>query len=232
VGLVLPLLVIVVYQWSRGRIAELGQLRWGLGVVIFLLIGAPWFVVVSIRNPVFPRYALWDETLVRFTTGQLHRSGGPFYYVPVFLGGFFPWSFCLLFAAWKRLKNWRVLTQEDYKAQLFLLVWMVVVLVFFTISRSKLPGYILPASVPVSILMARIGRDIESKARPAPRRLTATLYYDCSQILVAARHNFFAIGLRAFVAARFNVLPLIKPELSYGLYSGRDRCRRNLIPGV
>jgi 4-amino-4-deoxy-L-arabinose transferase-like glycosyltransferase len=188
--------------------------------VIFLLIAAPWFVVVSIRNPVFPRYALWDETLVRFTTGHLHRSGGPFYYVPVFLGGFFPWSFCLLFAAWKRLKNWRVLTQEDHKAELFLLVWMMVVLVFFTISRSKLPGYILPASVPVSILMARIGRDIESKA--SARRLdwlTATFAIMIALgILVAASPQFLRMaGLRAFAAGKIppNVLPLIKPELFF-----------------
>ena len=137
--------------------------------MVFLLITAPWFIVVSIQNPAFPRYALWDETVVRFTTDHLHRSGGPFYYVPVFLGGFFPWSFCLLFAAWNRLKNWRVLIQEDHKAELFLLVWMMVVLVFFTIAHSKLPGYILPASVPVSILVRRIGRDIESKA--SARRL-------------------------------------------------------------
>jgi 4-amino-4-deoxy-L-arabinose transferase-like glycosyltransferase len=220
VGFVLPLLVIVVYQWSRGRIAELGQLRWGLGGVVFLLITAPWFIAVSIRNPAFPRYALWDETLVRFTTGHLHRPGGPFYYVPVFLGGFFPWSFCLLFAAWNRLKNWRVLTQEDYKAELFLLVWMTVVLVFFTISRSKLPGYILPVSVPVSILVTRIGRDIESKA--SARRLdwlTATFATMIALgILVAASPQFFRMaGLRAFAAGRIppNVLPLIKPELFF-----------------
>jgi len=220
VGFVLPLLVIVVYQGLRGRIAELGQLRWGLGAVVFLLITAPWFIVVSIQNPAFPRYALWDETVVRFTTDHLHRSGGPFYYVPVFLGGFFPWSFCLLFAAWNRLKNWRVLIQEDHKAELFLLVWMMVVLVFFTIAHSKLPGYILPASVPVSILVRRIGRDIESKA--SARRLdwlTATFATMIALgILVAASPQCFRMsGLRAFAADKIppNVLPLIKPELFF-----------------
>src|SRR5207237_10556756 len=89
-----------------------------------------------------------------------------------------------------------------------------VVLVFFTIAHSKLPGYILPASVPVSILVRRIGRDIESKA--SARRLdwlTATFATMIALgILVAASPQCFRMsGFRAFAVDKIslNVFPLI-----------------------
>ena len=73
------------------------------------------------RNPDFPRYAFWNESLKRFTTAAAHRGGGIFYYIPVFLGGFFPWSLFLLLAGWNRLRRWRELRQEAGRPILFLL---------------------------------------------------------------------------------------------------------------
>ena len=164
VGFLLPLLSVSVYLALRGRLRELRELRWGLGVPVFLASALPWFVAVSLRNPDFPKHALWQESLLRFATGYAHRPGGPLYYVPVFLAGFLPWSIFLLFAGWNRLKAWRELRQEDHKPHLFLLAWAAVVFVFFSISRSKLPGYFLPAMIPLSILMAQIWAEVAAPA--------------------------------------------------------------------
>src|SRR5437870_4145336 len=92
VGFILPLLSIAAYAAARGRFRDLKRLRWGLGLVIFAATGLPWFVFTSIRHPEFLRYAVW-ETWLRFATTRARRAGGPFYYIPVFLGGFLPWSF-------------------------------------------------------------------------------------------------------------------------------------------
>lgn len=224
VGFLLPLISIMVYTAARGRFRELGRLRWGLGFGAFLLAALPWFLAASIRNPDFPRYALFQESLQRFFTGQARRSGTIFYYLPVFLGGLFPWSFFLIFAAWHRLKRWRELQQDSQKPVGFLLVWAAVVFVFFTVSQSKLPGYVLPAAVPLSILMARVWAEMGSPTDPQPTDtpdwLTAgfaSLVGIGILIAVASSQIFRFAALRARAAARINpaVLPLLTPTLLY-----------------
>jgi 4-amino-4-deoxy-L-arabinose transferase-like glycosyltransferase len=220
VGMLVPLLSISLYQVVRGRFSDLRQLRWGLGAIIFLAVTLPWFVTVSLRNPAFPHYAIWEEIFLRFTTDHLHRRGGLFYYVPVFLLGVFPWSFCLLFAAWNRVRKWSLLKQDRYRAELFLLLWAGVVLVFFSISRSKLPGYILPATVPLSILMARIWIDVERRdLGRTPDWLSAGFAAMIALgILVAASPQFLRFaGLQRLVRHKVppNVLPFLNPEVFF-----------------
>jgi hypothetical protein len=175
VGFLLPLITLAVYHALLGGFGALRKLRWGLGWIVFFAITLPWFVEVSIRNPSFPKYAFWDESLLRYFSGfHVHRSEGPWYYIPVYLLGFFPWSFFLLFAAWNRLKRWRAIWHERRHSQLFLLTWVGVVFVFFSISHSKLPGYFLPAIVPLSILMAMLWPQTQdSSAAQTPDWLTA-----------------------------------------------------------
>lgn len=161
VGFMLPLLSIVAYYAIQRRSRDLKRLHWGLGLIAFLTATLPWFVAVSIRNPDFPRYAFWQESLLRFATSHARRSGSALYYVPVYLMGLFPWSFFLLCAGWNRLRKWREITQQAHKPIAFLLAWAGVIFVFFSISRSKLPAYFLPAAVPLSILMARVWAEVE-----------------------------------------------------------------------
>jgi 4-amino-4-deoxy-L-arabinose transferase-like glycosyltransferase len=168
VGFLLPLLTILAFQALRGRFRDLKRLHWGLGAVVFLAATLPWFVAASMRNPVFPGYALWDESLLRFATGSARREKSVFFYVPVYLAGFFPWSLFLLAAGLARVRRWRELREEKHKPVLFLFVWALVVFVFFTVSRSKLPGYFLPAVVPLAILTGLAWREVGPE--PALRR--------------------------------------------------------------
>ncbi len=220
VGFLFPLLTILVYQALRGRFRELKRLRWRLGLAIFLAAALPWFVVVSVRNPAFLGYALWQETLLRFATTQAHRAGGLLYYIPVFLAGFFPWSFFLVFAGWNQLKRWRELKQETHKPQLLLLVWVAVIVVFFSISRSKLPGYFLPATVPLSILMAKGWAEAESKAasrRPDWQTAGFATLIGLGLLTAAAPQLFRFHALQVLGARKIPpaVIPLIKPYLLY-----------------
>jgi 4-amino-4-deoxy-L-arabinose transferase-like glycosyltransferase len=280
VGFLLPLLSVSAYLAVRGRLRELRKLRWGLGVPVFLAPSLPWFVAVSVRNPDFPKYALWQESLMRFATGYAHRPGGPLYYVPVFLGGFLPWSFFLVFAGWNRLtrllnndvaptlrsasaglkpsaatpangpqrtasrlqrvfqqpvKAWRELRQEDHKPHLFLLAWAVVVFVFFSISRSKLPGYFLPAMIPLSILMARVWAELDAPASGRrPDWLTAgfaTLV--ALGLLISLSPQLLRFHNLQLLAARKippPVMPFIRPSLLFAglILAGLGVLGRNL----
>ncbi|MCA9729418.1 MAG: glycosyltransferase family 39 protein, partial [Candidatus Eisenbacteria bacterium] len=106
----------------------------------------------SIRHPDFPYYGLIEESFHRMTTGQFHRGGPVYYYLPVMLGVCFAWSVLVPGAivwAWRRRERWT-------SADRLLVVWGLVVVVFFSLSKSKLPGYVLPAVVALSMLIARL----------------------------------------------------------------------------
>ena len=190
VGFLLPLLTILAYLALSRRLRDLKRLRWGLGVAVFLAVGLPWFIAVCLRNPGFARYAFWDESLRRFAGHYTHRAGSVFYYVPVYLAGWFPWSCCLLFVGWNKLKQWRELGQERNRALLFLLAWAGVVFFFFSVSGSKLPGYVLPAMAPLSLLLARAWEEVArtEKAGGAPDWLTAgfALVLGCGLLVALA----------------------------------------------
>ena len=168
VGFLLPLLTVLAFAAARGEMRELKRLRWGGGIVAFLAVALPWFIAVSVRNPDFPRYALWEESLQRFATASTRRSGNFSYYFPIFLLGFFPWSFFLVAAGWSRRRLWRTLRDERSAPVVFALAWAVVVFIFFSISHSKLPGYFLPAAVPLSILTAKAWEETAGQDAQTP----------------------------------------------------------------
>jgi len=192
VGFLLPLLSIAVYQALRGKFARLKDLNWILGLATFFAVTLPWFIAVSMRHPDFPGYAFWQESLERFATGHSHRAGHIYYYLIIYLAGFLPWGFFLLYAGIHRVSEWRELRREQHAPVLFLLSWAGLIFVFFSISQSKLPGYFLPAMVPLSILMAKVwtGQESAQEGR-APDWLTggfATLI--ALGIIIAAVPHF------------------------------------------
>ncbi len=220
VGFLLPLLSIGVYLSLRGKLARLKDLNWLVGLVTFFAITLPWFIAVSIRHPDFPKYAFWQESLERFATGQSHRGGPIYYYLIIYLVGFLPWSFFLLYAALHRVRAWRDLRRDELSPVLFLVSWVGVIFVFFSISQSKLPGYFLPAIVPLSILMGKVWTDQRSSTEGrAPDWLTggfATLI--ALGIIIAAvphfEHFLFPYG-RLQKKMPHDVLALLGPTMLY-----------------
>ena len=220
VGILIPLIAVLIYHAARGRVREWLRLRWGWGLLVLLAAALPWFIAVSVRNPDFPRYAFWNESLKRFTTAAAHRGGGIFYYIPVFLGGFFPWSLFLLLAGWNHLRRWRELRQESSRPVVFLLSWAVWVFLFFSLSHSKLPTYFLPAIVPLSILMGLVWQEVGKHESPGPPDwLTAgfALLLAIGVLVAAASHSWLFDSLHARLAKKLapSVLDLIQPSLLY-----------------
>ncbi|HXJ93998.1 MAG TPA: glycosyltransferase family 39 protein [Terriglobia bacterium] len=221
VGIVLPVLAIVVYAAAQRKFGELRRLAWPPGLALFLAASLPWFIAVSLRNPGFPRYALWDESLVRFAGGHLHRGGSVFYYIPVFLAGLLPWSLLLVFASLNRLRSWRQLRDDGHAAQAYLLSWAVVVFVFFSASHSKLPGYFLPAIPALAILMGRVwtGDVDEGAARRRPDWLTAgfAALIAVGLLLAVAPTWFRTSSVSKMAAHKIHpaVLALLPPSVFY-----------------
>lgn len=152
VGFILPTLVIALHHALGGDRAWWREAFKARNIALFFALFLPWFVGVSLQHPDFPYYGIVKESVQRFTTDEFHRTA-PFYFYGVIVAlCFFPWSVLLpeaVVAAWR---SRRTLHAAD---RLFI-VWAVAVVVFFSLSSSKLPGYILTAIVALGVLTARL----------------------------------------------------------------------------
>ncbi|MGO8763081.1 MAG: glycosyltransferase family 39 protein [Desulfobaccales bacterium] len=127
---------------SRGTWRPLVQPRsWLLLAAITL----PWFVYVQWRYPEFFRFFILEQHFGRFLTPAIHPEPLS-YYVPVLLGLLLPWTWLLPWTVAAK-GRWR---DPDFR---FLVIWAAVIVVFFSLSRGKLVPYILPALLPLALLV-------------------------------------------------------------------------------
>jgi 4-amino-4-deoxy-L-arabinose transferase-like glycosyltransferase len=152
VGFIIPTLVIAIFNGVEGRLGVMKRAFALRNWAVFFAIVLPWFVGLSLLRPDFPYYGIMRESVARFTTTEFHRTAPFYYYAPIIAGTFFAWSFLLpesIFAAWRKRKIWS-------RADRLFVIWAVVVVLFFSISQSKLPGYILTAVLALGVLTARV----------------------------------------------------------------------------
>ncbi len=149
VGALIPGATLLLYcAWTR-TLAPLRRLQWTAGATIFFAIAAPWFVVVSLRNPGFAHFFFVHEHFERYLTDEAHRPGAAWFFVPLLLAGFLPWTSMLPSLA--RLGAARE-PHRTFQPRRFLLVYAAFVFVFFSASRSKLPSYVLPMFPALALL--------------------------------------------------------------------------------
>lgn len=154
IGFVLPGLVIGAWIAVVGEWRQLKKLYLLSGVMVFLVIAAPWHVVVAWVNPEFSYFYFVHEHFLRYLTRVHHRYEPVWYFVPVLLLGLYPWTAFLVQSVKANLPaSWAQRHQRS--RELFLLLWAVLVLVFFSLSSSKLIPYILPLLPPLALLIAR-----------------------------------------------------------------------------
>jgi 4-amino-4-deoxy-L-arabinose transferase-like glycosyltransferase len=133
------------------------QTLWVPGIILFLLVALPWYVAVQKRNPEFLRFFILEHNLARFSTNVYHHPQPFWFFLPVFLLAMMPWAIWLIAAVVERARLFwsergEALANSEDAWVIFLLIWMIVPVVFFSASQSKLPGYILP-SVPAGALL-------------------------------------------------------------------------------
>jgi 4-amino-4-deoxy-L-arabinose transferase-like glycosyltransferase len=119
----------------------------------FCLTALPWYILCARRNPDFFRVFIIEHNFNRFLTPQFQHIQPIWYYVPIFVLAVFPWIFFHALAKLQFFTNWSHRLPESY-SQAFLLTWAGFTFLFFTLSKSKLPGYIMPAIPPMALLMA------------------------------------------------------------------------------
>jgi 4-amino-4-deoxy-L-arabinose transferase-like glycosyltransferase len=151
IGAAIPAMVFIVYSISAGDWKIWTRLRLFSGTLLFLIMTAPWFVLVSLRNPEFLEFFFIHEHLQRFTQDAHSRTGPLYYFIPLLLIGLLPWIFQLpgaLIQGWNERK-------PTFSSTWLLVCWSVVIFAFFSVSQSKLPGYIIPIFPALALLIGK-----------------------------------------------------------------------------
>jgi 4-amino-4-deoxy-L-arabinose transferase-like glycosyltransferase len=170
-GFVPAVLILPVFAIARGkRLAMLTSTT---------LVAAPWFVLCEIRNgPVFWNEFFWKHHVDRFLVSTLEHVQPWWYYLPILFAALFPWIPLAALLA-------RPKTYADLPTR-FLLLFAAFGLVFFSASRNKLPGYVLPLLPALSIVLAagldRVGRSADEEV---PGRAQAWWLAACAVLLAA-----------------------------------------------
>jgi 4-amino-4-deoxy-L-arabinose transferase-like glycosyltransferase len=159
VALVLTGAVGFAWMLAQRRAREMLRMPWLRAIAIYAAISAPWFVLAARRNPEFLRFFFIHEHVERYLSNAEH-GWGPYFFVVVAIAGTWPWI-CFVPMGIRELMRARGCDGETSQSErspdargalAFALWWFGIIFVFFSIPRSKLGSYILPAIPPLAIV--------------------------------------------------------------------------------
>ena len=178
--------IVVVFAAVKHDHRLLLRSLWIPGMLLFCAIGLPWYIAVQVKTPEFFQVFIFQHNLARFGTNLYHHKEPFWYYVPVVLLGLIPWTVVVAASLAENIRVWwaereQILGSED-ALNVFLVIWLIVPVIFFSLSQSKLPGYIVPALPAGTLLLAEYVR----------RRVTDS---ESPSILLIALHSIVAAAL-------------------------------------
>ncbi|MDB5731153.1 MAG: putative glycosyltransferase [Variovorax sp.] len=176
IGLVLPGLIFLAWCAGTRRFGSAWLLAWLPGWGLFLAVAAPWLVAMQLRYPAFFDYFVVTQHFRRFAASGFNNEHAFWFYLPVIAGLTLPWFGWLAFAGWRRRQAWtgRVPGPRLSDVDWLMVIWCVAIVVFFSLPRSKLIGYVLPALPPLAYLTARVVTAVVARTGRAPAALRWT----------------------------------------------------------
>lgn len=161
----LALVIITAFAALRNEWSLLRRSFWWPGALLYFAIVLPWFLAVQHQNPTFFKVFFLEHNLERYATNRYQHQQPFWYYLVVVFLALMPWTVVAFRAVVDAIKTaiagWRA-RRYGYSRPLggkpgdafpeFLVLWALFPICFFSISQSKLPGYILPAIPPITIL--------------------------------------------------------------------------------
>jgi len=161
----LALVIIAAFAFLRREWSILRRSFWWPGVVLYFAMVLPWFIAVQHQNPTFFREFFLEHNLERFATDRYQHVQPFWYYLVVVILAMMPWTViavrALIDGIQTSVAEWRLRRASTSKRRPnrpgdafpeFLVLWALIPIVFFSFSKSKLPGYILPSIPPIAIL--------------------------------------------------------------------------------
>jgi 4-amino-4-deoxy-L-arabinose transferase-like glycosyltransferase len=202
VALAVPLLVAAPYALRRRASLAVWH---PLGPVLMFAVVLPWVWAVSREIPNYLHYVVVTETWARITTDELRRTEPVWFFLPVLLVGTLPWSIVALanFGS-KHIPD----KSADRRLRFYLLLWLVVPLVFFSLSRGKQEQYVLPLVPAVALLVAS-----RWTGRPKGVRVAAAFwaFLALSMLIVAA------LGIPGLDTERVATAVAVRTAIAFGV---------------
>jgi 4-amino-4-deoxy-L-arabinose transferase-like glycosyltransferase len=158
----LAFLVIVSYAAAVRELRLLWKTFWLPGIILFCVVALPWYFAVQARNPEFFREFIVEHNLGRFSKNLYHHTEPFWYFLPVTALALLPWTVFAIAGFARSLRKWWAFrkangasrSDSEYRLRIFATCWLAVPVIFFSISQSKLAGYILPAIPAGALLLA------------------------------------------------------------------------------
>ena len=142
----LPVLIAVPYALWQRRIKEV--LSYGpLAILVAVAICLPWALAIHHQEPDFWQFFFWNEHIRRFSAADAQHTQPWWFYLPILLAASLPWA--------ALLPNTLIDACKQRREPLtgFLLLWLLLPLAIFSLSKGKLPTYIMPCLLPLALLM-------------------------------------------------------------------------------
>jgi len=167
----LAAMIVVIFAAAKHDHRLICRTLWMPGILLFCALALPWYIAVQVKNPEFLHVFIFQHNLARFGTNLYHHKEPFWYYLPVVLLGLIPWTVFMAASLAETVRVWWAERQEMFGSEdalnAFLVIWLAVPVVFFSISQSKLPGYILPALPAGTLLLAEyVRRRVTAGERP------------------------------------------------------------------
>jgi 4-amino-4-deoxy-L-arabinose transferase-like glycosyltransferase len=177
VAAVLPAMAILGYLGACRELPRVRDMMIPQGAIMALAIVVPWYAALYLQGGWSPIAAFFiGENLERYTSLVGPQSRGPLFYLPVVFTDGLPWSLCLPAAVVVWWRDRRTSSDVDRRLRTLLLVWIAVIVAFFSLSQTKQDLYILPIVAAVAALGGDlVARGIMRVSGPEVRWLRATL---------------------------------------------------------
>ncbi|GAB3237578.1 glycosyltransferase family 39 protein [Hymenobacter seoulensis] len=192
VGFVLPLMVVISHYFKQGQPKRPFTVHHGLGFGLFLLVGLSWYLYLIAENPAFVRYFLYEHTVERFANAATFNRAKPWwFYIVLAPATSLQWAVALVMRAVRT--PWNSVSREWRNVLIF---WVLVPLLFFSLSKSKLLLYVLPIFPGVVLL---------------------TVYY-LGRCTEAALHRWYVgiVAFYGFLLGALCLLPILTTVVDLG----------------
>lgn len=202
IGIFFPAMIIGIWILLLNRWDTFKKMHLGKGLLIFLGITVPWYVLVQKANPQFLHFFFVDQQVSRFLTkGDFNNKTAMWFYVPIVLAGILPWSVFIIQATWQKLKA-IASNRQQHASELFLVLWFFLIFIFFSIPKSKTVGYILPIFPAIALLIGTYLDRMWNETKKRGIKIGLISYCVLSALLTVG-----------FILAPFIQPEAIKPEL-------------------
>ena len=228
----LAVVVIVAFAAARKNLGIVTKTLWVPGILIFLCVAGPWYTAVQLRNPEFFRVFILEHNFSRFGTNRYHHPQPIWFYLLVVIIGLLPWTMVAITALFENVRaGWREKgagSKSEDAFDVFLLIWLLLPVLFFSLSKSKLPGYILPALPAGTLLLAEYVRHCAQANKKAGGLLVVLHSLTSASLLLPAlllqfivlqhrltwnRATVLALALTAVLALAIGVTLLLRSGL-------------------